>query len=215
LDSDKEIVLPEHGLYTLAPALPFPSLSWWRAARSKETVLINREEHYRKRNYRNRYELAGPRGRQILSIPLKGGRDQKRPMKEVQICYDTDWQDNHWKTIRALYQRSPFFEYFAPDIQILFLEKTEGLCDWNLKSIQTINRLLDLKIKMTTTDQYQKDPPGHHPDLAKIMPLDKAQVNDYITYHQVFENRSGFLPDCSILDLLFCEGNHASLLLKP
>ena len=195
--------------------MPFPSLSWWRTAFSKKAILINQAEHYRKMNHRNRYELAGPQGRQMLNIPLKGGRNQKRPMEEVQICYDTDWQGNHWKTIRTLYQRSPFFEYFAEDIQTLFLEKTGGLCDWSLKSILTINRLLDLKINITTTGYYQENQSGTLPDPGEIMSLHPPGISNNITYHQVFENRSGFLPDCSILDLLFCEGNHAPLLLKP
>jgi WbqC-like protein family len=35
-----------------------------------------------------------------------------------------------------------------------------------------------------------------------------------LKYRQVFEERIGFIPDLSILDLLFCEGKEAAVLLK-
>ncbi|MES1224575.1 MAG: WbqC family protein [Bacteroidota bacterium] len=46
----------------------------------------------------------------------------------------------------------------------------------------------------------------------RLLPKNYVQF-DGVTYRQLFEERTGFLPNLSILDLLFCEGKKANELL--
>jgi hypothetical protein len=46
----------------------------------------------------------------------------------------------------------------------------------------------------------------------QVLPKNYKEFNT-VKYHQVFEERVGFLPNLSILDLLFCEGKNAGRLL--
>jgi hypothetical protein len=49
----------------------------------------------------------------------------------------------------------------------------------------------------------------------KLTPkLLQSDAGTPVLYHQVFEERIGFIPHLSILDLLFCEGKNARRILE-
>lgn len=173
---------------------PFPALNWWQEALSNKNIFINEDIPYNKSNPQNRYYLTGAQGIQLLTIPIKRGRNQRTKIKDVLISYDFDWQSHHWKTIKTLYERSPFFEYFEAEIRVLFEDKIVYLLEWNKKSILLMNHLAQLNLEITTDLREKSD---------ENLPLKQA------IYHQVFEDKVGFQPNCSILDLLFCEGNNS------
>lgn len=174
---------------------PFPSIVWWQNAVQNKEINIQEDTLYNKSQPQNRYYLTGSQGVQLMSIPIKGGRNQRTKLKDILISYDFDWQSHHWKTIKTLYERSPFFEYFAAELSSLFSEECIYLLDWNKKSIEMVNQLAQLHLEIK---------------YALALNKDKEQERNFkeVIYHQVFEDKTGFIPNCSILDLLFCEGNN-------
>lgn len=192
--------------------MPFPPVSWWVMALASSAVELDPHEHYQKMSYRNRYYLAGPSGKQLLSLPLEQGRNQRRAMQAVKVL-DSDWPLIHTKTIRSLYQRAPFYEHYAPAIFDWFKGNDMALFRRNRQSIALISRLLNLPLALEESTGYV-DAPG--PEYRDIRTSYRPQVPQpaAIRYIQVFGERTGFLPDCSILDLLFCEGKAAEMLLK-
>ena len=62
------------------------------------------------------------------------------------------------------------------------------------------------------------NPSGEEENLRQLNPTDPdGHAHDAsapVKYRQVFEERTGFLPNLSILDLLFCEGKNARFLLQ-
>lgn len=200
----------------ISSSIPFPPVYWWITACQSKTLTIDIAEHYQKMSYRNRYYLAAPEGKILMSLPLENGRNQRVPMKDVRLSDETNWQSNQWKTIVSLYNRSPFFEYFEHHFKPLFDKPFETLHDFNIAGIDKINKLLKLGLVIETTDAFIKEYPESVTDLRNSMVPQKEpiEMND-IVYYQVFEDRVGFQPNCSILDLLFCEGMAArELLLK-
>ncbi len=179
----------------------------------KDTILFDLAEHYQKRSYRNRYYLASPEGKILMSIPLKEGRNQRTAVQDVCLDSNTDWQGNHWKTIVSLYRRSPFFEYFEFQLKPLFEKPYVRLHDWNIAGIRLLNTLLDTGLNLEETHNYQKQYPDEVLDLRSQLRL-QDHDSAIVPYHQVFTERSGFLPDCSILDLLCCEGPRAKELIR-
>jgi len=180
-----------------------------------KNVVWDVAEHYQKMSYRNRYYLAGPGGRQLMSLPLHSGRNQRKAVKDVMISNDTDWQSQHWKTITSLYRRSPFFEYYEHLLLPLFEERYESLHAWNKAGARLIAGLLKLDISFSETGVYRQ----HYAesDVLDIRTSFVPQAGPPLPvpeYHQVFSERCGFQPDCSILDLLFCEGNYSASLLE-
>lgn len=165
-------------------------------------------------SYRNRYYLAAPEGKILMSLPLENGRNQRIPMKDVRLSNETNWQSNQWKTIVSLYNRSPFFEYFEHHFKPLFDKSFESLHDFNIAGILQVNKLLKLGLAIEPAEEFIKEYPVSVIDLRNSM-LPQAQPKDMnvLPYYQVFEDRVGFQPNCSVLDLLFCEGMAARELL--
>ena len=165
-------------------------------------------------SFRNRCRIVGAEGVVDLSVPIAGGRDQKTIMKDVRIAAGRSWQAQHWKTIVSCYSRSPWFDYYRDGLQKLFEEPVEWLMDWDLRCLQWSLRALGMDRSILLTDTYQKVyDPAEAVDLrGRLGPKDLEKwtvVEGDARYRQVFEERIGFIPNVSILDLLFCEGKEA------
>jgi len=199
----------------IAPAIPFPPVSWWKAAIKAKTIWLDPFEHFQKMSYRNRYYLAGKEGKAMLSLPLQKGRNQHLAMQEMQLSYAENWQKNHWRTLQTLLGNSPFFEYIDYQLFPFFDTKETSLYDWNKASIDWANQFLGHPVVIRETGNYIENTGGNLTDLrALIHP--KSEPGPQKEYYQVFKNDAGFIPDCSILDLICCEGKNAlNILLDP
>jgi hypothetical protein len=194
----------------------FPSVTLVK--KSIELININFDEYepWRKMSFRNRCVVVGSHGPINLSIPVLEGREQKKLFKEVAIDNRKPWQSQHWKTITSCYNRSPWFSFFEPELNGLFRQPVELLHEWNRTCFEWVVRKLGLPIHV----DYSQYVLGAEPDPEvvdwrnKLTP--KSIQTDFpnpVRYHQVFEDRIGFIPHMSILDLLFCEGKNARRIL--
>lgn len=192
-------------------SLAFAPVSWWAwALRQQGPLWIDLGERYQKMSYRNRYCLASPHGKLMLSVPLAMGRNQRTPIKDVKIANEYRWQSNHWKTILSLYGKSPFFEHFEQDLRPLYERNYVWLYDWNHQGFDWVNGLLRLGLDVKAGEGPSSAHTALYQDGVKGwdgLPLGAA-------YYQVFADRAGFIEDCSILDMLFCEGMYARELLR-
>ena len=165
------------------------------------------EDNYQKQTFRNRTYIATDRGKHILSIPIVHvGKDSGRQKyKDVALDNSYPWQRQHWRTLETAYRTSPFFEFYEDDIKPLYINSFEGLMDFNLKSIETIFDCLQLEMPKATSDTFEESP-KNKTDLRFLV---NAKVKNQLKlepYVQVFGDRNGFIPNLSILDLLFNMG---------
>ena len=182
----------------------FPCIAWYKMFLRNENIQIEQHEYFFRKSFRNRTVIAGPNGLITLSIPLKGGRNQKNVMKDIEISYDENWQTVHWKTIESCYRRSPYFEYYAEDIKMLFEKKHHFLVDYNIQCLQLVNQLLQVKKELVLTEKYEKIPIDTWVDARNV--FDENTDMQLPSYIQVFQDRIGFKSNLSILDMLFCDG---------
>ena len=182
--------------------LTFPSISWWAQTAHATTVILDAGEHFQKMSYRNRYRISGANNSNLLSIPLVNGRNQHLPMRDMQIFNEERWQVKHWRTLVSVYKRSPYFDHYEERLRTLFETQFTHLADFNHAGILWVKQQLKLPFELTITNDYIKEYPPGTTDLRNI----KNTHTPLPKYHQVFEDRLGFLPDLSILDLLFSEG---------
>lgn len=190
----------------------FPPIYSYKTLIKHDILQIEKYEHYQKLSYRNRCYVAGPNGRMILSVPLSRGKNQRTVMKDVRISNEEKWQGLHWKTLVSAYRRSPWFEYYEADLQELFETHFDFLLDWNTACLEWINSKLGINVPVTFTATYQKEITGVTDARESILPGPVTEAP--AEYTQVFQERTGFIPGLSILDLLFCEGKHAMEILK-
>lgn len=168
-------------------------------------------DNFQKQTYRNRCYICNDRGRQLLNIPVKhvGGSTGRQLTREVRIDNGYNWQRLHWRGLETAYRSAPFFEYYEADLQPLFERRFDRLLDLNLATIEVLCGLLEIDFPTATTAQYEATPEG----LADGRFLVSAKAGapaPLPPYPQVFEDRHGFVPDLSVLDLLFNEGTGAT-----
>jgi hypothetical protein len=208
----------------------FPSSILYKSLYSFSNIVFEQYENYQKMSFRNRCQIVGAEGVIDLSIPLVRGRDQKALMRDVRISAAQPWQSRHWKTIVSCYNRSPWFDYYRDELGGLYLKPCEFLVDWNLMCFEWTVKVLGISTPVSLTGGYEK---GYAPDQVtdwrgKILPKHRAEGIAGLSaigssadgapapldapvhpYRQVFEERIGFIPNLSVLDLLFCEGKQA------
>ena len=167
-----------------------------------DMVVFDTGEHFQKMSDRNRYHISGANNSIKLTVPLVNGRNQRVPMKDVLIFNEERWQVQHWRTLVSVYKRTPFFDHYEDSLRLLFETPFSYLVDYNKATMQWVKQQLKIQFEEKETDVFIKDHPESELDLRKHMP---AALN-LPKYYQVFEDRLGFIPDLSILDLLFSEG---------
>ncbi len=173
----------------------------YAAILNSENVVFEKQENFVKQTFRSRCEIYGANGKQLLSVPVEK-RGNHIPITEVRISYKEDWQKIHWRSIVSAYRNSPYFEYYLDVFQSFFETKTELLCEFNMSLHQVVMKLLKAEIKHEFTETYISDYGNNVLDLRNA----DTDFPAIPQYNQVFKERYGFIPNLSILDLLFNTG---------
>lgn len=176
---------------------------------------VEREERYQKQSYRNRAVVMNGNGLLNLIIPtVHEGR--MGIVKEVRIDYATPWQRAHWRSIESAYNNTPFYLYYKDALKPFFEQKFEFLFDFNLQLTQTLLNLMQTGKDVAITTAFT---PYSDSDLRLLIHPKNARKEDYPLrlqqpYYQVFEDKFGFMPNLSVIDLLFNEGPQAAAYLQ-
>ena len=158
---------------------------------------IELNEHFIKQSIRNRCDIYGANGKLRLSIPKQRKGSSKTIIENLKISYRNNWQKQHWNAIESAYNSSPFFEYYKDDLKPFFEEKEEYLVNFNSKLQNAILSMLQQENIIKNTTEYLHK--GDFFDLRNYTWKLKNQEK----YDQVFMEKQGFIPNLSILDLLF------------
>lgn len=188
----------------LLSLVPFPPLDWWSFALPHPAPVLDAQEPFQKMGHRNRYRIATATGRHWLTVPILGGREQHTPLAAVQIDNRSPWPRTHWRTLSSAYRRAPFFEHYEDGLAALYRQPWNDLAAFARASLHWAGEALGLR------PQWTDAPEAPHPGVdcrdATLQKMPFAAP----PYLQVFAERTGFLPNLSILDLLFCEGPAAA-----
>ena len=185
----------------------FPPISVLRELVNHKEIGFVLNDKYRKMSFRNRCLITGANGIISLSIPIKGGREVNQFMRQVEIDNTVDWQKQHWRTLRSIYARSPWFEYFAPQLELFYAKKYIFLYQWNFDLLNWVFKVLKIDIKLKQIElENILDSDKNITD--KVLPKNYTQQFEKFVpkYQQVFQEKTGFIQNMSILDLIFCEG---------
>lgn len=191
----------------LLPAFYLPNISYFKAiTESGADICIEQYEHFPKQTYRTRAKIATANRVLDLIIPVVHGKKERIPMKDIKISYDHDWQRLHWLSLETAYRSSAYFEYYEDDFRVFYDKKFDYLLEYNVAQLALLLRLLKLTNKIGFTDDYQKDVASHIDYRVAIHPKEQSLLHNPKPYYQVFEEKNGFIPDLSVVDLLFNQG---------
>lgn len=194
----------------------FPVVNWFKYSFQKKYIILSSCEPYQKMTFRNRAVICGSNGLINLSVPIMQGRNLRVPFKEVRISYHENWQTNHWRGIVSCYNKSPFFDYYSGELEDFFQKQHTYLFDLNLEILNWLKKVIGFSSEIVTIDSYDAT---EYKEVAenisnKWLPKNYQAGNDFVRYIQVFEDRIGFQPNVSILDLMFNTGPAAGSYLQ-
>lgn len=205
-------------MITLLSTTYFGPVQWYQKLYRSETVEIEQWESFQKQTYRNRCMIATTNGIQALTVPIERN-DVQSSMFNVQYIKDTrisdhgNWRHLHWNALQSAYGESPFFEYYQDDIRLFFEKRWTFLLDFNEEIRQKICELIDIQPTVSLTAEYSLT--SHLSSLNSkkdyretIRPKHSVPDPDFTPqpYYQVYQQKHGFLPNLSVLDLLFNMG---------
>ncbi len=198
----------------------FGPVQWYQKLCHYDHCLIEQYDSYQKQTFRNRCLIATANGIQALTVPVEHAED-KMLVKDLRISDHNQWRRVHWNALQSAYSESPFFDYYADDLHPFFERKYHFLIDYNEAIRQKICELIDIHPKVEYTTNFR---PSSTVETAEIMdyrnvisakhPLPDADFKARV-YWQVFQQKHGFQPNLSILDLLFCMGPESIYYLIP
>lgn len=193
----------------------FGPVQWYQKLHRTESVLIEQWESFQKQTYRNRCLIATTNGIQALTVPVV--RDESPLIKDIRISDHGNWRHLHWNALQSAYGESPFFDYYQDDIRPFFENRWTYLLDFNEAIRQKMCELLDIQPKVSFTEEFtvyslqftDDDSAPFFADFREaINPKHPLPDPDFTPkpYYQVYQQKHGFLPNLSILDLLFNMG---------
>lgn len=179
-------------------------------------VWEERHEHYVKQSYRNRCVIATEAGAMPLTIPVEHLSGERRPIRDLRLSTHGRWQAVHWNALQSAYESSPYFEYYADDFRPLYERNFDFLVDFNAALQSVVLSLLDLSPRILLTEAYGEAPEGVDDLRLAIRPKNPLPDDRFspAEYYQVFRHRTGFLPNLSIVDLLFNMGPETRIVLR-
>lgn len=183
----------------------FANIAHFVAIAQAKHVIWELEDNFVKQTYRNRTYIYGANGKLLLNIPVVYSQKNRQKYKDVTIFNSEKWQLQHWKSLESAYRTSPFFEFYEDELKPLFFEEAELLLDFNLKCFEVICGCLQLNVSISKTSTFEKKV-NDTSDLRHLVNAKIEAPQHCEAYTQVFADKHGFIPNLSILDLLFNEG---------
>lgn len=196
-------------LYYLGPVSHYSRM--YRALVSGEGFQYDAEDRWEKQTLRSRCYVAGSQGVMLLSVPVQhqsvdtlteGALAEGTPRPKdtltahMLLSSHGNWRHQHWNALVSNYRQSPFFDYYADDFeQIYKSDSFSTLWEFNLALHEIVAAHLGFD------------------ELPPVGALDQRADFAIREYYQVFRNRTGFLSDLSVVDLLFNMGPESRLYL--
>lgn len=197
----------------IAPISIIPPIALVKAACQSGKWRIEWHENYQKQSIRNRYHILSPNGIQTLTIGVIGQKGQKISTPEIKVDHNKNWLRDHIRSIKTAYGSAPFFDFYIDDIETLLSYPAATLGDFHKRSLHTWLELLQISPEFEFTDSFQNNAENY--DFRQRIKTNRETLGITLPpYVQVFNDRFDFIPNLSVIDLLFNKGPESGAYLQ-
>jgi len=163
--------------------------------------VVDLGEHFIKRSERNRAAILTASGPMALTVHLVHADRPRTPIRDLRIDYSKRWMHQHWISIVSAYRSSPYFDHYADRFEPFYTRSYGFLVDYNTALLAMLCDTLRIAMP-AFSDRYLEA------GAADLDRRPKRKDAEFVSapYVQVFADRQPFVPNLSIVDLLFCEG---------
>lgn len=204
----------------LLPLRYYGSVSYYALMAACGKAVLGTGELFDKRAKSvHRCTIADTNGELRLTVPITKPHGITRAQwTDVEISGHGEWWHNHRVSLESAYGRTPFFEFYI-DRLTPFLDS--GVCE-RYHDIASLDAAIDAEIRRillieteVSTGTFRAAEKTAEASGTKVLTLaDAPSPQSFVPYYQVRVLTQGFLPDMSILDLIFNLGPEAPLYLK-
>ena len=185
------------------PTAYLPSIEYVSLFLKTEDASIELFETYQKQSCRTRTNVMTANGIQTLTIPVIKTNGNHTLTKDIEISYKESWQQVHLRCLESAYRKSAYFDYYFPYFEKIYKQKFNTLVELNDFCLNTILKIMKVKKDYSFTTDFERITDENDYRISLSKDTNKIEMKPY---YQVFADRHGFIPNLSIVDLLFNEG---------
>ena len=185
------------------PTAYLPSIEYVSLFLKTEDASIELFETYQKQSCRTRTNVMTANGVQTLTIPVIKTNGNHTLTKDIEISYKESWQQVHLRCLESAYRKSAYFDYYFPYFEKIYKQKFNTLVELNDFCLKIILKIMKVKKDYSFTTDFERIADENDYRISLSKGTNKIEMKPY---YQVFADRHGFIPNLSIVDLLFNEG---------
>jgi len=203
--------------------LPYPG--FFDKMKKADVFVLLDTVQFTKNEWHNRNRIKTVNGWQWLTVPVVHHFGQL--IKDVVICKNSNWRKKHLQSLITNYCKAPYFKKYWKVVEEMYNINWERLSFFNTYWIHKLKQLLQIDTKIYLASElgtFVEDPNDRLIQIVncfdgdtylsgiggknylKLYKFEAAKINVVFqkfnppTYSQQFE---GFLPNLSIIDMLF------------
>jgi len=226
-------------IYSVHQPSYLPWLGFFDKIQKSDSFVFLDCVQYKHREFQNRNKIRTKDGELWLTVPMR--HEQGEKICDVRIDNNRDWAAGHAKSLRACYGKAPYFDLHFPFFENVYSKRWERLIDLNVFIISYLLKVL--KIERQVYFESKLDAGGEKTqriiNIGKKLNCDtylsgsggkdyleedrfpqagiKLVYQDFVhpVYRQQYaKTKEDFVPNLSVVDLLFNEGDHSADIIK-